>query len=1409
MGNTADLIAQYEGFSAEPYWDHSQWSIGYGSYAGSRDRNSRPNIRVTQAQGRDMLQQQMPRYEATVDKYDSTYNWTPAERQALTSFAYNVGSIDQLTDNGRRSRAEIAAAMPLYNKASQQVVPGLVRRRAAETAIFTGGTPPAAGNETRTQLTDEEEGRLRELQRSRSNLDAVLADDNASPAERRLAQERFDLAKSNSPLAAGGNGAVTPNEQANLIESDFSNAQSLSEIVTQMENSGDWWYNALDEYQNYTYNLELLIVDAKDAADFMVTESTNIDTIISNGWPGSSVKYLTIAETAVTTEFNIQDLEITSVGAGSNSTSKLAGTSTNLSFSIVQVGNTSLADNLMNAALLFGYSSISESKYFMKVNFKGYAEDDSVIRSENQNLTKVFPFIINNIGDVGGGTDARGTITAIEGTIAQDVATSLSVNQVVNNFEFVIQDTLQETLESFIDALNENIRKNDFSTDDPANNSFVHDYKFEFDKDFATKYAESKMNGELPHTGSANNTVAVRTGGINISEQIGTVSPGLSIIDIIYDICIQSLDIKTELLAENDTFTEVITILPTAVPRPGGRNVLSGEAGHEVTYYITTKPLLVVQNHHDNANKVRNSGKMIKEIFDNKRCRKVYYHQFTGMNDQILDLTLSFNRQLIKSYNLPTDAAFARRFMDGTASITESLNPRAQAHLETMQGQVDALTDSQTEGLENVSSIRDQIENSSEGISNDLITSTRASLAEQGIDPAFRHQIAHDMQGKPLEEQIRIAQQYDSEFVNSIGFTEEREKYNKLVADLAAANQAGVGQDRAQQQLARQRDNVIAQAMGANFSRSANAQLTASSEDFRGSAFTSSNSNQIIMEELGDDLISRLTTQQLEDIIDAMLLNPVIFKRSVLPHLTAKSNTVVFSSSDEEEIMLAKAKFYEAVNMDISMAKMKMTIKGDPYWIDTYLTPKNAKDVFGTSNGLDEYKSHPTTLNGPNYVTLVVNKAAGVDEFDNTKIAQLATMLYAVKNIVSIFSGGQFTQQLEMIRIPVPDSFLPINPFFSTGEIDTSAYTQPSSFGTPTVIPTEETAPPLLTAPILLEEIPNPTNLPIGPVSRPVVDTFDNIGVELHPDGAPIAIGALNSLSQNLLENDGIPTQEQADQYDNTRKQVEYYCAQGSTAACTALQTADRNNNIFIVQNIAGDGPPYDVNTMVADINEAGIPVSPGGIAIIQQTMLANGGETFNADDIDGITQAEVDAYTQGKDDAAAAYYVGTNGIIENPSDGLQSNDTIDITGDPFVPTGSAIKVMSTSTDSGMRSVVTELPANTLTPIEYEKARAIQQEIRTKLSETSIIDMTAEEYAEVKTLESAINGMVTEATTGERGELLDSYNENKRLERVAVLEAQKLELEENLDSWYWKTVDRTADEAALAEVQAKLAAEEE
>ena len=168
-----------------------------------------------------------------------------------------------------------------------------------------------------------------------------------------------------------------------------------------------------------------------------------------------------------------------------------------------------------------------------------------------------------------------------------------------------------------------------------------------------------------------------------------------------------------------------------------------------------------------------------------------------------------------------------------------------------------------------------------------------------------------------------------------------------------------------------------------------------------------------------------LTTSQLESIIETLLMNPVVYKRGILNYLENKdtSSQITIGSTDPENIMLAKEKFYEGQNIDISMESVKMQIKGDPYWIESYITPKNAKEIFGTSNALDNYRYHPTVANGTNYVVVTTNKAAGVDDLDNIKIAHLATILYSVKSVISSFSNGVFVQELNMVRFPVPESF--------------------------------------------------------------------------------------------------------------------------------------------------------------------------------------------------------------------------------------------------------------------------------------------------------------------------------------------------------------------------------------------------
>ena len=76
------------------------------------------------------------KYSPLVDKYDKIYNWNQNQFDALLSFAFNIGSIDQLTNNGKRTINEISKKIPEYNKSKGKVLEGLVRRRNFEKNLF-------------------------------------------------------------------------------------------------------------------------------------------------------------------------------------------------------------------------------------------------------------------------------------------------------------------------------------------------------------------------------------------------------------------------------------------------------------------------------------------------------------------------------------------------------------------------------------------------------------------------------------------------------------------------------------------------------------------------------------------------------------------------------------------------------------------------------------------------------------------------------------------------------------------------------------------------------------------------------------------------------------------------------------------------------------------------------------------------------------------------------------------------------------------------------------------------------------------------------------------------------------------------------------------------------------------------
>lgn len=131
-------LTAYKAVSTEKYY-----TIGWGHYGADVKKGQK----ITQAQADALLVSDLAKYEAKVEKYQKKYNFNENQFSALVSFAYNIGSIDQLTANGTRTIAQISAKIPEYNKSGGKVLSGLTKRRNAEKTLFnkavTVSTPKA------------------------------------------------------------------------------------------------------------------------------------------------------------------------------------------------------------------------------------------------------------------------------------------------------------------------------------------------------------------------------------------------------------------------------------------------------------------------------------------------------------------------------------------------------------------------------------------------------------------------------------------------------------------------------------------------------------------------------------------------------------------------------------------------------------------------------------------------------------------------------------------------------------------------------------------------------------------------------------------------------------------------------------------------------------------------------------------------------------------------------------------------------------------------------------------------------------------------------------------------------------------------------------------------------------------
>lgn len=133
--NGLNLIISFEGFcpkATKAVKTEKYYTIGYGHYG----KDVVENQSITKEQALKLLKKDIKRFETKVMKYNDCYNFTQNEFDALVSFAYNVGNIDQLTAKGTRTKKEIADAMLLYIKSGGNVLDGLRKRRIKERELF-------------------------------------------------------------------------------------------------------------------------------------------------------------------------------------------------------------------------------------------------------------------------------------------------------------------------------------------------------------------------------------------------------------------------------------------------------------------------------------------------------------------------------------------------------------------------------------------------------------------------------------------------------------------------------------------------------------------------------------------------------------------------------------------------------------------------------------------------------------------------------------------------------------------------------------------------------------------------------------------------------------------------------------------------------------------------------------------------------------------------------------------------------------------------------------------------------------------------------------------------------------------------------------------------------------------------
>ena len=143
-----DLLKRFEGFSLRPYWDYSQWTVGYGTRVpdGKLEEYKANGIPMDEAEAllAEFLEDMGADVNSFIDKFGLTV--TQAQFDAMLSLSFNCGTSWLYKPSTLRTAVvegwtgdDFVFAFAQWSNSGNETIPGLIRRRLAEANMYLNG----------------------------------------------------------------------------------------------------------------------------------------------------------------------------------------------------------------------------------------------------------------------------------------------------------------------------------------------------------------------------------------------------------------------------------------------------------------------------------------------------------------------------------------------------------------------------------------------------------------------------------------------------------------------------------------------------------------------------------------------------------------------------------------------------------------------------------------------------------------------------------------------------------------------------------------------------------------------------------------------------------------------------------------------------------------------------------------------------------------------------------------------------------------------------------------------------------------------------------------------------------------------------------------------------------------------